>query len=171
MIVYPFACPAETLRGQLKHSWLENLVRDRKADAIVGFWKKGQWEDKVETIFPHYLQLTLKLADELGDGFSPAQLIDQLGPFKGFTDDLRNQIKKAIHEAYLKTSNISALAQPIRKCALDLEPELNKLRTLWKMPDSPESEIALRDCWEKIQKKGAALSEQLEKLPRGVILP
>jgi hypothetical protein len=171
MIVYPFSCQAERLRGQLKHSWLENLVRDRKADTIVGFWKKGQWLDKVETIFPHYLQQTLKLADELVEGFSPDQLIDQLAPFKEFSDDLRGQVKKAVHDAYLEASNIAALAEPIRKCAKALEPELNRLKALWKMPYSPESEIAVRDCWENIQEKGAALREQLEKLPRGVILP
>ncbi len=164
-------CEVNTLRGQLKHTWLENQVRDNDADDIVTFWKDGDWVNEVETIFPQYLQLTLKLADELVDGFSPAQLIDQLGPFKEISADLRGQVRKAIHEAYLEASNITDLAEPIRKCARDLEPELNKLRTLWKMPHSPEGEIAVRDCWEDIQKKGALLHAQLEKLPRGVVLP
>ncbi len=59
MIVYPFSCPAETLRGQLKHSWLENQVRDIDTDDIVSFWKDGEWADTVATVFFHRLQQTL----------------------------------------------------------------------------------------------------------------
>jgi hypothetical protein len=174
MITTIYTCHANTLRGQLKHSWLENQVIANDDDDIASFWKDG-WVisgvDVVETMFPYYLSQTFKLADNLAEGFSPAQLIDQLGPFKEISDDLRGQVKKAIHEAYLEASNIAALAEPIRKCARDLEPELNKLRSLWKVPHSPEGEIEVRGCWEDIQEKGAALHEQLEKLPRGVILP
>ncbi len=107
----------------------------------------------------------------MGDGFSPAQLVDQLAPLRRLPDDLQNEIKKAVHETYLATSYITSLEKSIRKCALALQPELNNLRKLWGKSFSPEYEVELRACWENIRKKGEALRQELEKLPRGVILP
>lgn len=164
-------CEVNLLRGQLKHSWLENQVRDIDTDDIVSFWKDGEWLDTVGKIFPHRLQQTLELADRLVDGFSPAQLVGQLAPLGNLSDELRKKIKLTVHASYLAASHIASLEEPIRQCAQDLQPELNNLWELWKKPFSIECEFALRACWDNIRAKGKALHEQLEKLPRGVVFP
>lgn len=172
MIVYPFSCWADTKRGQLKHSWLENQVRDLDGDTIVSFWKEGLWQDKIKMEFPQRLQHALELAERLAEGFSPAQLVDQLIPLSSLTLEQRQQLKLAIHQAYLEVSNITALVEPIRQCCHALQPEIEDLGRLWSIPFSTEGADDLRACWERFRGGHATtLHDLLEQLPRGVILP
>lgn len=171
MIVLPFDCPANTLRGQLKHSWLENQVINNDADDVVSHWKDGDWSDKVDSVFPRRLQQTNELIDGLVEGFSPKQVVDQLAPLKSLPDELFNKVKSAIHEAYLNDSMITCLDVPLRECSIALQEELNKLKEIWHMPVTVDHEAELRQCWENVRDKGKALHALLVKLPNGVVLP
>jgi hypothetical protein len=164
-------CPANTLRDKLRHTWLENQIFFYNSDDVVSFWKDGDWSHTINLVYGEYIQQAIELADNLIDGFSPAQLVDELSLFRSLTEETRNKIKKAIHETYLATTNISSLEEPLRKAAIGMQTEIINLQILWGLPHVIDNERALRQCWERIGSKGKPLHCLLGKLPKGVVLP
>ena len=109
-------CSANTLRGQLKHSWLENQLCNKTAHDVVSFWRQEGWP-ALEMEFEGRVGDVMRLSDDLEDGFSPAQLVDRLTPFAGLSEELKMEIRKAVHTAYLKSSGICDLKAPLREAA------------------------------------------------------
>lgn len=164
-------CTANALRDKLRHTWLENQIFFYDVDDVVSFWEDGDWSNTINSVYPELIQEAIDLANNLVDGFSPAQLIDELLSLKPLSKDTRNRFKKAVHEAYLSATNISSVENPLREAATAMQIELMELQRLWGMPHGADNEKALRQCWERIGLKGKPLHSLLGKLPKGVVLP
>lgn len=169
MIVTIYTCPANTLRGQLKHSWLENQLCNKKTEDVLYLWSEGKWR-ALESEFDMRIEETLDLADNLAEGFSPAQLVDQLRPLAQLSESDRALIKKAVHKAYLEGSGILNLQAPLKKAAKSLSDSISQLRAAWK--NKPlEGERQVKQAWELVSIKANELLEIFKSLPTGVVLP
>lgn len=161
-------CDANTLRGQLKHSWLENEVLNVSIETVITLWRQGGAD--LATRYAVRVQDISRLAESLADGFSPAQLVDTLKPFGGLSTEERTAIKGAVHAAYLESSGILTLQAPLKAAAMGMEAALQELSRAWTLPQ-PQGESAVRAAWEGVREKASALIEVLELLPKGVVLP
>lgn len=158
------------LRGRLKHSWLENQLLNKTTDEVVYLWgKMGWWA--LETEFSERVKEVIYLADDLEDGFSPAQLVDHLAPFAKFDPEIQDDIKQAVHIVYLKSSRISDLKMPLQKDAMALGNALDELRDVWRLPMTEDNEVILRKAWQEVSKRAKTLHSLMERLPMGVMLP
>lgn len=169
IVINNYNFPADILRGQLKHSWLENQLCNKKAEDILYLWKEGKWR-ALESEFDMRVEETLELADNLAEGFSPAQLVDILSPLARLPESDRALIKRAVHEAYLQSSGILMLQMPLKETAKSLSDVLSHLRNVWKIK-SPEGEVQVKRAWEQVSIKANELLEIFKKLPTGVVLP
>ena len=111
-----------------------------------------------------------RLADSLAAGFSPAQLVDTLKPFGGLSTEMKSAIKGAVNAAYLESSGILTLQAPLKTAAMGMEAALQEFSLAWTLPQ-PQGESAVRAAWEDVRKKASALIIELERLPKGVVLP
>ncbi len=93
-------CEADITRGQLKHTWLENQLCSGKldVDSVVRMWRKMSWQ-ALDQEFDIRVRQAVQLADDLENGFGPAQLVDRLTPFAGLSEGLKGRIKEAVHTA------------------------------------------------------------------------
>lgn len=162
-------CEANTLRGQLKHSWLENQLCNKKTEDVLYLWSEGKWR-ALENEFDMRIEETLELADNLAEGFSPAQLVDQLRPLARLSESDRALIKKAVHKAYLESSGILELQAPLKKAAKSLSEAISQLRDAWKNKHQ-EGEQKVKKAWEAVSMKATELLELFKGLPTGVVLP
>lgn len=161
-------CDANTLRGQLKHSWLENEILFISVETVITLWRQGA-SDLVARYVVRVQDLS-GLIDSLAEGFSPAQLVDTLKPFGGLSMEMKSAIKGAVHAAYLESSGIFALQAPLKAAAMGMEAALQELSRTWTLPQ-PQGESAVRAAWEGVREKASALIMELERLPKGVVLP
>jgi hypothetical protein len=168
LILHGFSCEANILRGQIKHSWLENEILYISIETVITLWRQSGTDLTVK--YATRLQDLSLLAENLAESFSPAQLVDKLKPFSGLTAEEKIAIKVAIHAAYLESSGILALQAPLKAAAVDLEAALQKLSRVWILPQS-QGEDAVRAAWAGVRETACALIEVLELLPRGIVLP
>lgn len=172
IVISSVPCEANIIRGQLKHSWLEHQLcsRNISADDVVAIWKERNWQ-ALDKEFDIRVSQAVQLVDGLEEGFSPAQLVDRLTPFAGLSEKLKGRIKEVVHAAYLESSNILDLKEPLSKAALALGKAIKELRVVWHEPKTEEGEIRLRQAWGEVSKQAHALLAVLERLPKGVVLP
>lgn len=161
-------CDANTLRGQLKHSWLENEVLNISIETVIALWQQGAVDRAVK--YSARIADLDRLADSFVDGFSPTQLVNTLQPFGGLSIDEKTAIKSAVHEAYLETSGILALQAPLNAAAQDMKSALDELSKAWALPYLTGEET-VRRTWENVREKAWLLIVQLERLPKGIVLP
>lgn len=171
MIETDLRCDANIRRGQLKHSWLDHKVRDKSADDVAKFWRDGSWANEIAKIFPYRINQARDLASGLANGFSPAQLVDRLGPLQNLPEESRDKLKKAVHAAYLEKTEILSLAESLHREVENFAGKFEKFRVLWNQEHTRENEMALREAWQQLQKSGDALLAVFETLPKGVVLP
>ncbi len=170
LVVSSFPCSSNILRGRLKHSWLENQLLNKTADEVVYLWKETGW-GALDNEFSMRVSETITLAENLVQGFSPAQLVDSLAPLARLDQETRDLIKQAVHKAYLESSGITELSQPLCKAAKALEAALDQLRTVWRRPVTVANEKDLKNAWQMVSTQAKALHAVLERLPKGVVLP
>ncbi|WP_333875784.1 hypothetical protein [Methylobacter sp.] len=170
MILTPWniACDANTLRGQLKHSWLENEVLYISIETVINLWQQSRAD--LATRYAMRVQDLSRLVDSLADGFSPAQLVDTLKPFGGLTAEMKSAIQDTVHAAYLESSGILALQVSLEAAAMGMEAALQKLSRVWALAQ-PENESKVRTAWKGVREKASALVMELERLPKGGMLP
>ena len=164
------SCDTNTLRGQIKHSWLENQVLNKTSDNIIDFWKANGWK-ALEQQFAVHIRKAVQLSDELESGFSPAQLVDTLRPFEKVDDETKELIKEAVHKAYLESSNITELKASLKEAAEELEKALKHLLEAWDQQVSEKSERELKETWNEFLTRARKLHSVLEQLPKGIVLP
>ena len=165
------SCPVNILRGQLKHTWLENQVCNKSADDIANFWRTKSWDNVIGEIFPYRIDQSRQLANEMLSGFSPAQLVDQLSPLQSLPHDSRSRLKDVLHSAYLESSGISSLSELLSQELENFTEEFAKFLTVWNTERTDTNEVALRDGWKQLQQIANSLLAVFEKLPKGVVLP
>lgn len=161
-------CDANTLRGQLKHSWLENEILYISLETVITLWRQGGSDLAIR--YAMRVQDLSGLIESLVEGYSPAQLMDTLKPFDGLGAEERATIKGAIHAAYLESSGILALQAPLKAAAVGMEAALRELSRAWALPQ-PQGEDTVRAAWEGVHEKSRVLIMELERLPKGVVLP
>lgn len=161
---------SDIVRARLKHSWLENQLLNKTSQEVVYLWAETGWP-ALENEFSERVKDTLNLADDLENGFSPAQLVDRLAPFAKVDQEAKELIKQAVHEAYLESSKISDFRMPLREDAMALGEALDELHKAWQLPVTEGHEQILRSVWQKVSIKAKALHTILERLPKGVVLP
>lgn len=163
-------CEANTVRGQLKHSWLENQLTRLTIDDIIANWKSGIEWPELEREFQGRIKQTIELADNLAEGFSPKQLVDKLHPFTVLSISDKEKIKVAVHEAYLASSQIMDLQIPLKSAANGLGQEISRLQAAWRNK-SADGETHVRKTWEQTVLNGRELLTIFDRLPNGVVLP
>lgn len=161
-------CDANTLRGQLKHSWLENEVLCISIETVIALWRQTGTDLAIR--YAVRIQDLSRLVDSLDEGFSPSQLVDTLKPFDCLSTEERTAIKVAVHAAYLESSGILELQMSLRAAAAGMEAALQELSRAWALPQ-PQGEGAVRCAWESVREKARTLIMILERLPTGVVLP
>ena len=159
------------VRPQLKHSWLENQVRNKDADDIVMLWQARLWQEVLESNFPDCIQKTTALAENLVTGFSPSQLVDVLSPLSSLPDPQKERLRVTLHEIYLARCPVESLAQQLHDAAKALEETLAKLRESWTLSSSAEAEQEVRASWQDFREDAERLYKVLEKVPKGVVIP
>lgn len=161
-------CPAGSVRGQLKHSWLENQILNKTTGQIAELRRSG-WPALLEE-FPERLKQAQRLADEVEVGFSPTQLIDRLRPLRGLPQGERREIGAAVHAAYLERVDTEILREKLTAAAASLAQALARLRAEWET-SAVASDARLQETWEEVLVEAARLVEVLDELPRGIVLP
>lgn len=165
---WEISCPANTLRGQLKHSWLENGILCARPANVVGRRADGSFEREGKIAqYLNDIDVTRQLAEDLIQGFSPAQLVDQLGPLQKLPEETRLKIKEAVHDAYLDSSGMTELAESLGQEAEVFAKEFEKFSKVWNTGDDTD----LKKAWQGVLQKAETLLAVFEKLPKGVVLP
>lgn len=165
------SCPVNILRGQLKHTWLENQVCNKSADDVANLWRTKSWDNVIGEIFSHRIDQSRQLATDMLSGFSPAQLVAQLGPLQNLPDESRSRLKEVLHSAYLESSGISNLSESLSQELESFTEQFTKFLTVWNTERIDENEVALRDGWKQLQEIAKSLLAIFEILPKGVVLP
>lgn len=165
------SCPINILRGQLKHTWLENQVCNKSADDVANLWRTKSWENVIGEIFPYRIEQSRQLINDMVSGFSPAQLVDQLCPLQNLPNKSCSRLKDVLHSAYLESSGISSLSELLSQELESFTEEFAKFLTVWNTELTDENEVALRDGWKQLQQIAIPLLAIFEKLPKGVVLP
>ena len=159
------------VRPQLKHSWLENQVRNKDADDVVMLWQAQLWQDVMESSFPDCVQKATALAENLVTGFSPSQLVDELSPLSSLPDSQKERLRVTLHKIYLVRCPIESLAQQLHDAVQALEGTLAKLRECWVLSPSAEAEQKVRASWQNFREDADRLYQILEEVPKGVVIP
>jgi hypothetical protein len=158
---FTLPCRAAHVRGQLKHSYLTNTI-----------CLKTLPEDLLESMLylengvPQHQSLRNQLnelSNLLGDpeqGFSPAQLVDQLTPFQQLPLEKRNEFKQRVHRQFATEFQLPDRKQRLEKLAAQFLAELDAFL-------SQSSTIA---AMKKVQEAARILIRELESLPKGIWL-
>lgn len=163
-------CEANTRRGALKHSWLENQILQYRPDNVVNRRRDGSWERSGKLAGDlENIGKARELARTLAEGFSPAQLVDRLQPLRHLPEPARRQIKTAVHQTFLERcgDEVEALAGELAAALDGFESVYRDFGAAWQESDDP----ALHKAWQAVTQKGHILLAVFEKLPHGVVLP
>jgi hypothetical protein len=160
---------AVSIRGQLKHSWIENQILNKTSDDIVALHRSG-WFALTEQ-FPERMKQAYALAAQVESGFSPAQLVDELAPLRQLPEWQRAAMSAAVHAAYRKRFDAETLSAGIRGAIDSLQGVLVIFRAEWDQTVAAVSESRLRQAWDEVLEKAALLAEALDRLPQGIVLP
>ena len=150
------------------HSWLENEILCTQPLNIVNRRADGSWKSD-NKIFTHLknIESVRKLVDDMIQGFSPVQLVDQLGPLQKCSPETRLRIKEIVHNAYLEDSGIKGLAKSLEQVVNVFSEEFNTFIKAWNEGNDNE----LKKAWQGVLNKAANMLKVFEKLPKGVVVP
>jgi hypothetical protein len=163
-------CEGENLRGVLKHAWLENDVEKISSERAVERCRRNSGWRMLDVDFPVRLEQAHQLADNLEELFSPAQLVDKCSAYTALQDSLREQLKRAVHDAYLESSEIAEMKAPLQKAIAEFENAVAEFRpAAIKCADSDLS--VGRQAWERVLTQAGSLKTILTALPHGIVFP
>lgn len=160
------ACRAASVRGQLKHTYLTNKV-----------CLKTLPEDLLESMIymergvPQHQEIRNKIAELLDvfssadKGFSPAQLIDQLSPFRQLPGHEREAMKEQVHRQFADEFRLAERKTRLEQRARDFLGALDFFLTQVNAAAS-----AAKFGMERVQETARGLIRELETLPKGIWL-
>lgn len=161
-------CEFAILAGRLKHSWLENQILNKSPDEVLALRKTVGWP-ALEREFPRRMEEVRALVDRFAAGFSPAQLVDRLDPFRNMEKTFRDQLKSALHKAFLRRYPVDEARQRFGRPIVELSAALDVFAKLWREEFGCEEE--LKRAWEMVRKGAGDLHQALSELPKGVVFP
>jgi hypothetical protein len=153
----------------IKHHWLENQVLNKSADDVAFLWHNVGWRALTEE-FPAQMKLAEALAQDLTNVFSPAQLVDALPCLASLATEQKRNIRDAVHQAYLDSSELTQPKQALIAEVARLNAAIQLFINLWAQPRGATLETKIRTTWDSVLLHARATHEILDSLPRDVIL-
>ena len=177
MFIYPVnPSPANVLRGRLKHSWLENEVRDKSVEDVLELWKLGAWP--ALSRFPAQVEDAVALSRHLESGFSPVVLLDAWRKSRKLSDKEEtwlDQARESLHQYFLADSTARSvtvdLAELISEKAERVGAALEALLEAWERPRNGANRERLKSCWKEFAARADELYELISRIPAGVAIP
>lgn len=163
---FALPCKAASLRGKLKHSYLENAVclptlAEDLSDSLT-YKENGVARHQ---LIRQQIREFAELMDNLEQGFSPAQLVDQLRPFRDLTIEQRSVLKSQIGNRF---SEDFQLADRKKKLGLAAGEFLEDLDVFLRTP--PENANSAQSRMLKVQDSARSVIRELETMPKGIWL-
>ena len=163
---FALPCKASILRGKLKHSYLENAVclPSLPQDLTKSLTYKENGVARQEIIRQQIREFRDLMASS-EQGFSPAQLVEQLRPFQVLGADDRRSLKEQIHRQFAQEFQLVERKARFESAA---EMFLGALDVFLGTP--PEGGKSAQSRMIKVQDSARDLIRELEELPKGIWL-
>jgi len=163
---FALPCKASSLRGKLKHSYLENAVclptlPEDLAESLI-FKENGVARHQVIRQQIHEFTELMGSAEQ---GFSPAQLVDQLRPFRDLTTEDRRVLKEQIHRQFSEEFQLAERKRRFELAAGDFLEDLDVF-----LATTSEDEKSSQLKMLKVQDSARSLIRELEQMPKGIWL-
>ena len=115
---FALPCKASSLRGKLKHSYLENAVclPTLPEDLMESLTEKENGVARQQIIRQLIREFT-DLIGSLEQGFSPAQLVERLHPFQVLTAEDRLSLKEQIHRRFVQDFQLASRKERFERVA------------------------------------------------------
>jgi hypothetical protein len=166
METFVLPCRAASIRGQLKHTYLTNTIclktQPEKLRVSMAYEENGIPRHQ---IIRNQIAELLELIGSPDQGFSPAQLVDQLHPFRQLPDAERRSMKGQIHQQFVKRFDVAARKGRLEQLASQL---LAALDAFLAQPLSDAKSASAH--MEHTQESARTLIRELEDLPKGIWL-
>jgi len=158
---FALPCRAASLRGQLKHSYLTNTIclKTQPDRLAVSMTSDENGIPRHKIIRSHIHEL-LELLGSPEQGFSPAQLLDQLSPFRELSVNERGSLKEKIHRQFAREFQLAPRKAQFEKTSALFLAELDAFLS------HPLTKVGM----EKVQAAARILIGELENLPKGIWL-
>lgn len=163
---FALPCKASSLRGKLKHSYLENAVclpaLPKDLTKSLTYTENGVARHQI--IRQQIREFTDLMASS-EQGFSPAQLVEQLSPFQVLAAEDRRSLKEQIHRQFAQEFQLAERKARFESVA---EMFLGALDVF--LGTSPEDGKSAQSCMLKLQDSARGLIRELEGMPKGIWL-
>lgn len=151
----PIPCIAAEIRGQLKHSFIENTILQLTEPLLrLHLAENGEF---VKDMASGAAELIARLQDD----YDPANLIGRIAAFDEISEIERSQLRKRTHKRYLQ----------------NFKPELRKrrLKAAWKglaeaLKEWTATTAPTEQVFSALRVRAIELHKELDALPRGVWL-
>lgn len=159
-------CRASSLRGKLKHSYLENAVclPALPKDLMKSLTYKENGVPRQEIIRQQIHEFKDLMAS-CEHGYSPAQLVDQLRPFRALSEKNRQLLKEQMHRQFIKEFELEERKGRFESAS---EKFLSAL-DLFLEASSGDKGMAQSNMV-KVQDCARGLIRELEGMPKGIWL-
>ncbi|MBH24668.1 MAG: hypothetical protein CMH57_09505 [Myxococcales bacterium] len=161
-----------TLRGQLRHSWLENLLLNRNHGFIGRLHAadspaRQAFERRLEPegAFARHLASARHLSRRASRAFCPTRLLLEEPLRELLSKEARDLMGAALRGHEGAEVDAAGLEEAIDR----LERELGVFTAAWRRADASPDTIA--SLFQAVQRQARSLHEQLGALPTGVVLP
>lgn len=156
-------------RSVIKHSWLENRILNKTPEVICALWLNGDWR----ALHGEFLDCEQD-AEDFGrtfvESFSPARLVDLVGPLTRLDSGDKAALRTWLHAGYIAKQAVGKLAPMYMKAFEDLRESLAALRNTWLL-SRPEGKQQLHDCARRVLISAGHLRDIMEQIPKGLVLP
>jgi hypothetical protein len=157
--------PLHDIQSVLEHTWLKRRL-------LAQLRESGDaWAHDLDLPVPRVLQgiegrlcEARRFIGALIDLYGPAQLVDH-GPLRSLPPEVRQLIKDAVENAYLRLDFIQPLSREAEAALSSFEEVFNRLPLAWNSLQCRAS--VLRD----LALAGERLRAALAALPEGVVIP
>lgn len=159
-------CRASNLRGQLKHSYLTNTIclktQPEKLRVSINYTENGIPRHQV---IRNYIAELLSVLGDPDRGFSPAQLLDQLNPFRELAAQDRETMKEKVHRQFAEEFRLGE-----RQRQLEAKSTLFLQTLEFFVTPVAAADQAAKRAMDEVQEAARALIAELESLPKGIWL-
>lgn len=158
---FTLPCRAANVRGQLKHSYLTNTIclktQPDRLEVSMACEENGIPRHQ---IIRNQIRELLELMDSSERGFSPAQLLDQLLPFRELSKSERDSLKAQVHRQFAEDFQLARRKERLKNISAIFLAELDAFLS------HPLTKVGM----EKVQSTARILIGELENLPKGIWL-